>query len=149
MFSILILSMQISESDDLSKSMCRKCCDFLEDIRVFFEKCFSANQAQIIHFRKTRGSMLDLEAHINQYVRSYNPPIVPHIKLEPLVDFDEDDEAPDYREPDDDDDDEDYDQGSVAFLEGVVVPQCKKYRVNHRICDYILSTLILDFYQGI
>ena len=107
--------MQISESDDLSKSMCRKCCDFLEDIRVFFEKCFSANQAQIIHFRKTRGSMLDLEAHINQYVRSYNPPIVPHIKLEPLVDFDEDDEAPDYREPDDDDDDEDYDQGSAQI----------------------------------
>ena len=80
---------------------------------MFFEKCFSANQAQIIHFRKTRGSMLDLEAHINQYVRSYNPPIVPHIKLEPLVDFvGEEDEAPDFQEPDDDED-EDYDQGGV------------------------------------
>ena len=86
----------------------------MEEIRLFFEKCFSANQAQIIHFRKTRGSMLDLEAHINQYVRSYNPPIVPHIKLEPLVDFDgEEDDGPEFPEPDDDDDDEDYDQGGV------------------------------------
>ena len=109
-------SCQITESDDLSKSICRKCCDFLEEIRLFFEKCFAANQAQIIHFRKTRGSMLDLEAHINQYVRSYNPPIVPHIKLEPLVDFDNGDEdgdvSHDFPEPDDDDD-EDYDQGGV------------------------------------
>ena len=113
----LLRSSQITESDDLSKSICRKCCDFLEEIRLFFEKCFAANQAQIIHFRKTRGSMLDLEAHINQYVRSYNPPIVPHIKLEPLVDFDNGDEdgdaaAHDLPDPDDDDD-EDYDQGGV------------------------------------
>ena len=113
----LLRSSQITESDDLSKSICRKCCDFLEEIRLFFEKCFAANQAQIIHFRKTRGSMLDLEAHINQYVRSYNPPIVPHIKLEPLVDFDNGDDdgdaaAHDFPDPDDDDD-EDYDQGGV------------------------------------
>ena len=56
--------------------------------------------------------MLDLEAHINQYVRSYNAPIVPHIKLEPLLDFDGEDDAHDYAEPDEDDDD-DYDQVGV------------------------------------
>lgn len=38
---------------------------------------------QVILYRKKRGSPLDLDTHINQYVRSFLPPVVPHIKLEP------------------------------------------------------------------
>jgi hypothetical protein len=115
---------QITENDDLSKSICRQCCAFLEKIRSFFESCFNTNQAQIIHFRKTRGSPLDLDTHINQYVRAYQPPLVPQIKLEPSsmcdVDFDvpeyDDDEGEenyDDDEDDEDEEDEDYDQGRI------------------------------------
>ncbi len=34
-------------------------------------------------FRKKKGSPLDLQTHLNQYVRSFLPPAVPHIKMEP------------------------------------------------------------------
>jgi hypothetical protein len=40
-------------------------------------------QELIIRLRKKRGSPLDLPTHINQYVRSFNQPQVPQIKIEP------------------------------------------------------------------
>jgi hypothetical protein len=40
-------------------------------------------QELIIQLRKKRGSPLDLSSHINQYVRSFNTPSVPQIKIEP------------------------------------------------------------------
>lgn len=63
-------------------------------MRKFFEMCHSATQQQVIQYRKTKGSPLDLDTHINQYVRSFNPPLVPHIKLEPTSLCDVDFEVP-------------------------------------------------------
>lgn len=42
----------------------------------------------IIALRKSKPSPLDLNTHINQYVRSFNAPIVPQIKIEPYLDVD-------------------------------------------------------------
>ena len=63
--------------------MCPQCIDGVESVRAFFQKCFIANQELIIALRKTKPSPLDLNTHINQYVRSFNPPTVPQIKIEP------------------------------------------------------------------
>ena len=58
--------LQISEDDELSKAICSECQSALEGVRSFFEGCFNANQELIIQYRKTRGSHLDLNTHINQ-----------------------------------------------------------------------------------
>lgn len=52
-------------------------------MRGFFETCINANQELIVRLRKSSSSPLDLYSHINQYVRSFNAPIVPNIKVEP------------------------------------------------------------------
>ena len=66
---------QILENDDLSKAVCNSCINGIENIRAFFQQCFNANQELIISLRKSRPCPLDLPTHINQYVRSFNPPI--------------------------------------------------------------------------
>ena len=86
----------------------------------------------IIRLRKKRRSPLDLETHVNQYVRSFNSPSVPQlpqIKIEPsnfldvnlALDQDEDldelySEDEDFEneeeEFDDEEDDEEYKPGS-------------------------------------
>ena len=63
--------------------MCTQCIEGVESVRAFFQKCFNANQELIIALRKTKPSPLDLNTHVNQYVRSFNPPTVPQIKIEP------------------------------------------------------------------
>ena len=42
-----------------------------------------SRQELIIRHRKKRGCPLDLTSHIHQYVRTYNSPVVPQIKIEP------------------------------------------------------------------
>ena len=74
---------QVTENDELSKAVCPECLDGMDSVRAFFQKCFNANQELIIALRKSRPSPLDLPTHINQYVRSFNAPMVPQIKLEP------------------------------------------------------------------
>ena len=66
---------QILENDDLSKAVCNSCINGIENVRAFFQQCFNANQELIISLRKSRPCPLDLPTHINQYVRSFNPPI--------------------------------------------------------------------------
>ena len=63
--------------------MCQQCIEGVETVRAFFQKCINANQELIIALRKTKPSPLDLNTHLNQYVRSFNPPTVPQIKIEP------------------------------------------------------------------
>ena len=63
--------------------MCLQCIESVETVRAFFLKCLSANEELIIALRKTKPSPLDLTTHLNQYVRSFNPPTVPQIKIEP------------------------------------------------------------------
>ena len=76
--------------------------------------------------RKRRGSPLDLPTHINQYVRSFNAPTVPHIKIEPSnyldvrlgddedeldeLENDEDYEAEEDDEDEEEDEDEEFDE---------------------------------------
>ena len=99
-----------------------------------------SRQELIIRHRKKRGCPLDLTSHIHQYVRTYNSPVVPQIKIEPSnyldvnlgldqedeldgldneeefgneeEEFDDEDEDEEEGEDDDDDDDEDYKPGS-------------------------------------
>lgn len=127
----------MTQNDELSKAVCSNCIDDVEMVRTFFQKCFTSNQELIIALRKSRVSPLDLPTHINQYVRSFNPPVVPQIKIEPSsyldVDLaaldgdtkssndysngyyddewivDEDDEDDDDEDEDEDDDQEDQD----------------------------------------
>ena len=75
--------LKVQESDELSKAVCQQCIEGVESVRAFFQKCLNANQEQIIALRKTKPSPLDLNTHLNQYVRSFNPPTVPQIKIEP------------------------------------------------------------------
>ena len=81
----------------------------------------------IIQLRKKRGSPLDLSSHINQYVRSFNAPSVPQIKIEPsnyldvnlgleqdeLDELDELDKDEEYEEEEEDleDEEEEEDEG--------------------------------------
>ena len=73
----------MTENDELSKAVCPECIDGIEMVRAFFQKCFNGNQELIIALRKSKPGSLDLPTHINQYVRSFNAPMVPQIKLEP------------------------------------------------------------------
>ena len=73
----------MTENDELSKAVCVECINGMELVRAFFEKCYNGNQELIIALRKSRPSPLDLPTHINQYVRSFNSPTVPQIKMEP------------------------------------------------------------------
>ena len=73
----------------MSKAVCPECMDGIEMVRAFFQKCFNANQELIIALRKQRPSPLDLPSHINQYKRSFNPPVVPQIKIEPSTYLDD------------------------------------------------------------
>ncbi|XP_059082286.1 zinc finger protein 70-like isoform X2 [Tigriopus californicus] len=77
------MSQLITPNDELSKIICVSCVDELERVRKFFDQCFEANRSQIIAHRQFQPSPLDLETHLNQYVRSFNPPLVPQIKMEP------------------------------------------------------------------
>ena len=80
----------MTENDELSKAVCPECIDGIEMVRAFFQKCFIGNQELIIALRKSRPSPLDLPSHINQYKRSFNPPVVPQIKIEPSTYLDVD-----------------------------------------------------------
>ena len=80
----------MTETDELSKAVCPECIDGIEIVRAFFQKCFNANQELIIALRKARPSPLDLPTHLNQYVRSFNAPTVPPIKIEPSSYLDDD-----------------------------------------------------------
>ena len=55
-------------------------------VDAFLTRVTAATRDLVIAARKGSAAgetLLDLETHLNQYLRSYLPPTVPHIKLEP------------------------------------------------------------------